>query len=105
MQHHYHKDSKIICSVYTTSGEYCKPFLYITDNCSKSDLFKKISYLFERKLYETGLQSLNCEWTNTSRLYRLPDDSWWNNKESKWYEKDQWIDILNKIFNEIDSEI
>ena len=104
-EHRYYKDNKIICFVYTDLGEYGKPFLYITDNSSKSDLFKTVSELFEEKVYEIGLRSLWCERLPTARLYRLPDYSWWNDKEDKWCEKDQWMVILNNIFNEIDSEI
>lgn len=95
------QDHKIICWAHNCHGEYGKPFLIISDNNSKTPYFKRVSSEFEKKLKEIGLDIPMVEWFPTSRSYRLPENGWWNNKERKWYEKEEWMSILNKIFSEI----
>lgn len=95
------RGNKIICFIYTSIGRYSKPFLYITDNGTGNEYFKTIANKFEYKLHEIGLQSLMCEFTSSSRIYRLPDDGWWNEKEERWYENEEWNETLKNIFDEI----
>lgn len=95
------QDHKIVCWVYNCRGEYGKPFLIITDNSTKTPYFNRVSFEFEKKLKEIGLDIPMIEMFPTSRSYRLPENGWWNNKEHKWYEKEEWMAILNKILSEI----
>lgn len=93
---------RTLCWIYNYCGEYDKPFLIITDNSSKTPYFESISFEFERKLREIGLGVPMVEWFPTFRSYRLPEEgSWWNDKEQKWYEEEEWMDVLDRIFSEI----
>lgn len=98
------EENQTLCLVYSYCGEYGKPFLFITDNSTKTPYFKSISFEFERKLRDIGFNVPMVEWLPTCRIYRLPEKGWWNNKEHKWYEKEEWITILNGIFSEINED-
>ena len=97
------KDEQVVCNIYESEGAYSKPFLYITDNASNTDYFKGVSAEFESKLTKIGLETPMCEFTKNSRIYRLPDIGWWNCKEKRWYTEEEYVPILNQIFEEITS--
>lgn len=94
----------ILCWAHTRMGDYGKLFLVISDNSSGTDYFKAISSEFDRKVEETGLRSLMVDWYTTSRIYRLPDNGWWNAKENRWYERGEWIATVNKLLGEINED-
>ncbi len=97
--------SKIVCWIYSCAGDYGKPYLIITNNSSGTDYFQDISDKFEHELDKRGLQSLMCEYCRNCRSYRLPDDSWWNEKEKRWYKKEEWTQVLEELFTNICSEM
>lgn len=98
------EEDQTLCLVYNCCGEYGKPFLFISDNCSGTPYFKSISFEFERKLIDIGFNVPMVELLPTCRLYYLPDKGWWNNNEHRWYEKEEWMTVLNGIFSEINED-
>lgn len=99
------QDGKIVCWIYSCAGDYGKPYLIITNNSSGTDYFKDIAGKFEHELAKRGMQSLMCEYCRECRSYRLPEHSWWNEKERRWYEKEVWTQVLEELFTNICSEM
>ena len=95
------KGSKIVCSICKYNGDYDKPTLHIGRNGTSYDYFKKVASIFEHQLEKVGLNSLMTTVSPESISYRMPDSSWWNFKEKRWVEPDEYNTILNNIFTQI----
>lgn len=95
-------DKGIVCWVYSIYGDYGKPYLIISDNDSGTKYFQHIANAFEKELNDIGLNTPLCELGRSTYSYRLPDiKSWWNRKEQRWYEQEEYEEVLMNVFKSI----